>query len=889
MTKQQSLTILLVCDNTVHLKYRSGIQRVVIETVRAMTSRCDLRLVKWDERDGQLRDLDAHDLHKLFGDDIPAGIAPHPACHRVAFRFVDTIEQPENSWLLYTEVPHEIAKGPQKLAAMRAQVREVGVRSALIFYDLIPVLEKEYMGARSKHLEYMVDAVLCDRIFPISKFAGDDLVEFLEDTADLGKRQMGALRSRIVPAPLGEYREGGEWGLPRYCGEDGSSSDVPRMIMVGTVEPRKQQVRLLKAINDARSRIPELKSLNIDIFGSLYPDCGEPLQVELKRNPRITYHRYATDDAIERAYATARFSAFVSKHEGYGLPIVESLRHGVPCLTASFGAMGEVGAQGGCLLVDTRKDQEMVKGVLQLLTDPDLSTRLKQEIADRPKRSWGDYAQQIIDELGTLNQADRESEAAFASAVKKAVSSRKKISRTLRLHGVDWTITSDSESAADNADRQTGESASLLLLNAVPADEELGSVAEADILVGTDVSVRAQLIAAADKAGLERLLPSEAFFGSEAADRAAAGAIALSRTRGVAFGVRDETQMRRRLLEAYWDELPHPPEKLAIVLSTYNRGGFVEHNVEWILGQIDRDRLPVRCVVVDNGSTDDTFERLQRFVGHPHFTLVENANNVGMLGNLRICAAGLFAPYVWLTGDDDFIVPGRIQATLKAIERTPGLPLLVHNFAIYHRAAFGPNDRAEHFLNEMHALAPDPRPDGIRPVNEIAGEHDNLYTAIYPLVFRCDVLASCFDYPFTGVPFGDLTESVPTTKLLLGSYRYADAMWFAETGIVGNAHNSWSAHRPRWHLVLMPLVLQLSRDAGVDPERVWQWLQSHVALFDEAVDACASKKQPAHLNVPQDLAFAEWCFRQKFELDEELRLAVPSVIAQWSATAEQPF
>jgi glycosyltransferase involved in cell wall biosynthesis len=345
--------------------------------------------------------------------------------------------------------------------------------------------------------------------------------------------------------------------------------------------------------------------------------------------------------------------------------------------------------------------------------------------------------------------------------------------------------------------------------------------------------------------------------------------------------------MKRRLLEDYWQELPHSPAKLAIVLSTYNRGSFVEHNIEWVLGQIDRDQLPVRCIVVDNASTDDTHARLQRFVGHPNFMLIENASNVGMLGNLRVCASGLFAPYVWLTGDDDFIVPGRIQAVLDAIERSPGVPLMVHNFAVYHRGGFGPNDRASHFLNEMHMLAPHPTPEGIRPVNDIAGEHDNLFTAIYPLVFRCDVLAACFDHPFTGIPFCDLTECVPTSKLLLGSYRYADAIWFAEVGIVGNAHNSWSSHRPRWHLVLMPLVLQLARDAGVEPKKVWRWLELHKNLFDEAVDICKSANKTAHLQLPNDLAFAEWCFRQKIEMDEQLRLAVPARVEHWSTKAEQ--
>lgn len=883
MATHQQLTILLVCENTVNMQFRSGVQRVVVETARALASRCTLRLVKWDAIDGQLRDLDADDLRKLFGDDFPPGIAAHPACHRVAFRFVDTIEDPHNSWLLYTEVPHEIIKGAQKLASMRAQCREVGVRSAIIFYDLIPVLEQPYIGSRPTHLEYMIEALLCDCILPISHFSKDSLLEFVEQSAKLEQVQLVNLRRRIIAAPLGEFREGDEWSLAAHVTVGQADTGSPKMIMIGTVEPRKQQVRLLKAINNARERFPELDVLEIDVFGSLHPACAHEFHAERARNCRINYHNYAPDEEIEWAFSKAWFSAFASLHEGYGLPIIESLRHGVPCLTASFGAMAEVASDGGCLLVDTLDDHEMVKGVRRMLSDADLAIELKEGIASRPKRSWGDYAAQIIDELSCLSQRDRAAEAAFVEALGHLVQAGRGTDSTVQLHGVTWTITVDPAHAASAVDRADGKSAALLLLEGVPSKAQIATITQADILAGNKATQRAAVIAAANQAHLGQLLPPNAFFGPQAIEEATTEAIALSRVRGAAHAVRDETTLRRRLFEAYWGELPHPPEMLAIVLSTYNRGAFVEHNVEWLLGQIDRDNLPVRCVVVDNASTDDSVRRLQRFVGHPRFTLVENANNVGMLGNLRVCAAGLFAPYVWLTGDDDFIIPGRIQSVLDAIDNTPGVPLMVHNFAIYHRAAFTLNDQASHFLNEMHRLAPDPAPGGIRPINAIAGEHDNLYTAIYPLVFRCDVLAACFDYPFTGIPFGDLTECVPTSKLLLGSYRYADAMWFDEVGIVGNAHNSWSGHRPRWHLVLMPLVLQLARDAGVDPDSVWCWLKSHKNLFDEAVDICCSKSDTAHLELPHDIAFGEWCFRQEIKLDERLRLAAPTRVERWSA------
>jgi glycosyltransferase involved in cell wall biosynthesis len=875
---QQRVSILLVCDSTVGSRYRSGVQRVVVEAARALAPRCDLRLVRWDDIDGQLRDLDVKECRKLFGDTLPEGFQPNPASQRTAFRFVETIEDPLNSWLLITEVPHELDKGSQKLAAMRAQCREVGVRSALIFYDLIPVLEAGYAAARSKHLEYLVEAALCDRIYPISHFAAGSLLDYLRSEVQLSPAQLEDLGGRVAAVPLGEYREGDQWGLtPVAIGDD--EVGPPRMIMLGTIEPRKQQVRLLKAINDAVGRFPELSTLQIDLFGSLHPSCAAALHAETERNPRIRYHQYGSDAQVEESFASSWFSAFVSAHEGYGLPIVESLRHGVPCLTASFGAMAEVADGGGCLLVDTLDDYEMVKAIRRLINEPALLSDLKQQIARRVLRSWGDYAGDIVDDLATRNLADRKAEDALAAAVRDFVAKPSSETVTADLHQVRWTITRSAEAASAGADRTRGDRASLLWLD----DDDVTTSSclfDADILAAGHDKGDA-IIAATSEEDLQRLLPVHTAFGSNAAERAAETAVSISRLRGRALTVSSETALRQTLLRAFSNDLTHPAEQLAIVLSTYNRAPFVEHNVEWLLAQIDQDDLPVRCVVVDNASTDDTHARLQRFVRHPRFTLVENANNVGMLGNLRVCAAGLFAAYVWLTGDDDFIVPGRIQAVLDQIDQEPGLPLMVHNFAVYHRAGFSPSDHARTFLRERQHLAPAPSPDGIRPINQIAGEHDNLYTAIYPLVFRSDVLAACFDYPFTGVPFGDLTECIPTTKLLLGTYRYAGARWFAEVGIVGNAHNSWSSHRPRWHLILMPMAFQLAHDAGVDPERVWHWLRHHKGLFQEAVDICIENEATAHLDKPKDLAFAEWAFREKIEVDERLRLATPAKIKHW--------
>jgi hypothetical protein len=293
------------------------------------------------------------------------------------------------------------------------------------------------------------------------------------------------------------------------------------------------------------------------------------------------------------------------------------------------------------------------------------------------------------------------------------------------------------------------------------------------------------------------------------------------------------------LLRRYREDALAGTEPLSIIVSTYNRGPFVEANTEWLLRITDLAGEAIRVIVVDNASTDDTVERLARFAAHPRFTLWLNSQNTGMLGNLRVCAGLARSTHVWLTGDDDFIVPAALPAVLSVLREDPGLPLACLNFAVYHRTQLSAEDRPELFLQEGQPVGRDVLPSGLYPLNHIATEHDNMFTAIYPLVFRADLLRACFAFPFDGPPFGTLTESVPTTRYLLEACRYFECYWHAPVGVVGNAHNSWARHRPRWHAVLMPQVFELAREAGADPVRLQRFASLHLGLYEEAVRIAA--------------------------------------------------
>jgi glycosyltransferase involved in cell wall biosynthesis len=328
-----------------------------------------------------------------------------------------------------------------------------------------------------------------------------------------------------------------------------------------------------------------------------------------------------------------------------------------------------------------------------------------------------------------------------------------------------------------------------------------------------------------------------------------------------AIGAQLWSARRRRLIARREDLLRHGSRSwpgtndgtlpaLAIVISTYNRAAFVERNVRWLLGLLRRFSEDIRVVVVDNASTDDTLQRLAGFAS-PRLTVISNSVNVGMLGNLRVCSTQNVARHIWLIGDDDFILPSGLADIIDALNEHPEVPFAFVNFGVYFRSFLAPSDTVEGIVSERFPIAARPSRSGLYPVVRIAEQHDNLFTAIYPIVFRSDLLAACFDHAFQGKPFDNLVESVPTTRMLLETYAETKAYWCARMGIVGNVSNSWSRHRPRWHAVIMPRVFQLARNVGVDPARLHAWSAIHLDLFHEA------RRQALAEGMPLDVAEGE--------------------------------
>ena len=105
----------------------------------------------------------------------------------------------------------------------------------------------------------------------------------------------------------------------------------------------------------------------------------------------LTWRAQVSEDDLHTAYQTSSFTAFASRHEGFGSPIVESLWHGRPVICSATGAMGEVSAGAGTIHVNVEDVSALASAMRNLIVNREQLLQLSQTAFNRPQRTWADY------------------------------------------------------------------------------------------------------------------------------------------------------------------------------------------------------------------------------------------------------------------------------------------------------------------------------------------------------------------------------------------------------------------------------------------------------------------------------------------------------------------
>jgi glycosyltransferase involved in cell wall biosynthesis len=97
---------------------------------------------------------------------------------------------------------------------------------------------------------------------------------------------------------------------------------------------------------------------------------------------------YLDDESLSQILADVTVFAYPSLYEGFGIPVLDAMRAGIPVLTSRNGSLAEV-AGDACLCVDPLSVSDIAKGLEKLLCDDVTRERLKAAGMDRARHfTW---------------------------------------------------------------------------------------------------------------------------------------------------------------------------------------------------------------------------------------------------------------------------------------------------------------------------------------------------------------------------------------------------------------------------------------------------------------------------------------------------------------------
>lgn len=381
-------------------EHHTGIQRVVRETVPRWTRDHDPVLVAWTDAHGAMRPLEAPEADRVlnwYGRQQPAADEAEqpPGAGAVATHDAVSSEVPGPQdhdrgparlvvpWRCVVVLPEN--PEPQRCPSLAALAQHSGNLVTAIGYDCIPAVSPELVhpGLPDRFMSYLSVVKHAAVVAGISASAAAEFAGFSQMMP-----AQGLPGPRVVEVVLPVQVPDAPPPAP------GAAGELPLVLSVGSFEPRKNQLALLVAAE--RLWREGLRFRLRFVGGGGWRTEFEALVNRLRIQGRdVEVAVQVSDLALRQSYRDARFTVFTSLHEGYGLPVAESLAYGVPALTTSYGSTAEIAADGGALLVDPRDDEALGRALRRLLTDDALLADLRAQAAARPVRTWDHYAAEL--------------------------------------------------------------------------------------------------------------------------------------------------------------------------------------------------------------------------------------------------------------------------------------------------------------------------------------------------------------------------------------------------------------------------------------------------------------------------------------------------------------
>jgi alpha-1,3-rhamnosyl/mannosyltransferase len=255
----------------------------------------------------------------------------------------------------------------------------IGRSAALVVHDLTPLLLPEAHPGRSRLSHRLFTKLGVRRVGAVitpSQTTADDVHALVPEAAP---------RLHVVPEAARQ--------LPR--GEAQPPVAEPYVLHVGTIEPRKNVLTLLRAFEEAAP-----SGWSLVLAGKVgWLDDTDRAELEHRAAPggRVHHLGFVSDEDLDALYRGAGLFVYPSSYEGFGLPVLEAMSYSVPVLASDASALVEVGGDAVAYAPLADLEDGLVRQLSRLLGDEGARRALADKGQARSQQfSWADAAAEIL-------------------------------------------------------------------------------------------------------------------------------------------------------------------------------------------------------------------------------------------------------------------------------------------------------------------------------------------------------------------------------------------------------------------------------------------------------------------------------------------------------------
>lgn len=187
--------------------------------------------------------------------------------------------------------------------------------------------------------------------------------------------------------------------VTNVMGKKPEKSRLPKryILTVGTLQPRKNFTRLIQAFSTLSDK--DIALVIVGKKGWMYEEILEAPKT-FHVEGRVHFLNFVSDDELPLLYASAECFVLPSLYEGFGLPVLEAMAHGVPVVVSRTSSLPEIAGKAG-IYVDPEDVASIAAGLTQAMTE---NSKTRQSRISLGKKRAGEFtwekaAEQVMNVL----------------------------------------------------------------------------------------------------------------------------------------------------------------------------------------------------------------------------------------------------------------------------------------------------------------------------------------------------------------------------------------------------------------------------------------------------------------------------------------------------------